>query len=221
MAVQMQHDDQSRTYFRAGAETAQWRGELPGPRIGPKERIDLIAVSAAWDQLDDRARFLLGRDGTILAAGNDARALIDRIDSLATPDGNRLMGCGAARAAFQRLLAVAPRRTDAAILRETRSGGHCLVNSVGICRNTIGLAIRLASEDFRPRFPDFTETFGLTPSEVHVIEKLLCGRTPQDIGRGLKISVHTVRAHIRHCYDKLGVSSREELWQKLSPFRLN
>jgi DNA-binding CsgD family transcriptional regulator len=33
--------------------------------------------------------------------------------------------------------------------------------------------------------------------------------------------VHTVRAHLRHCYDKLGVSYREALWQRLAPYRLN
>lgn len=206
---------------RPGDGALQWWGELPGPRIGPKDHIDLCVMTAAWDQLDDRGRFLLRRDGTILAAGDNARAIVMNSDNLSILEGSKLIGCGQARHAFTRLLEVAPQQTDSVILQEKRSGGHCVISAVGVCRNSVGVAIRLATGAFRPRFADLAEAFALTPSEVHVIEMLLCGSTPRDIGRELRISVHTVRAHIRHCYDKLGISSREELWQKLSPFRLN
>ena len=36
----------------------------------------------------------------------------------------------------------------------------------------------------------------------------------------LHTSVKTVRTHIRHVYSKLGVSSREELFHKLTPYMI-
>lgn len=202
-------------------ETTHWWSELPGPSIGPKKHFDLNAVTAAWDNIDGRARFLLERDGTILVAGDTAISLVDQLDCLAIREGTALIGCGTSAGTFTKLLQVPCQQTETVILSDQKSGGHAIVTAVGVCRNSVGVAIRVAAEGYKAKYADFAEAFALTPCEVHVVELLLCGATPQQISHELAISIHTVRTHIRHCYDKFDVSSREELWQKLSPFRLN
>ncbi len=52
---------------------------------------------------------------------------------------------------------------------------------------------------------------GLTPRETEVLEHLLAGRSSVDIGRRLYLSPHTVNDHVRHIFEKAGVSSRMEL----------
>jgi len=83
------------------------------------------------------------------------------------------------------------------------------------------MAIRDADGAFVTVLADLEKAFGLTRCEVLVLEKLMRGHVPHQIAEELAISVHTVRAHLRHCYDKLRVSSREELWQRLAPYHLN
>lgn len=207
--------------FSNATNSVQWWSDLPGPTVGPKKRFDFGAVTSAWDIIDGQGRFLLQRDGTILVAGQTARSLVDQMDCLAIRDRTKLIGCGPSACTFAQLLHVPSHQTQTVILPDQRSGGHAIVTSVGVCRNSVGVAVRLASDSYKAKYADFAKAFALTPCEVHVIEMQMCGATPQEVSRELGVSIHTVRTHIRHCYDKLGVSNREELWQKLSPFRIN
>ena len=51
----------------------------------------------------------------------------------------------------------------------------------------------------------------LTPRERQVVEHVTLGATNQQVARRLRVSPHTVSAHLRHVFDKLGVCSRVEL----------
>lgn len=51
----------------------------------------------------------------------------------------------------------------------------------------------------------------LTPRELQVVELVTLGATNQQAARRLHVSPHTVNAHLRHVFAKLGVSSRVEL----------
>jgi DNA-binding NarL/FixJ family response regulator len=50
----------------------------------------------------------------------------------------------------------------------------------------------------------------LTPREEEIVGQLAQGRFDKEIADRLAISVHTVRAHLRHIYEKLHVQSRTE-----------
>lgn len=50
----------------------------------------------------------------------------------------------------------------------------------------------------------------LTDREQEVLERLVSRRTSAEIGAELHLSVHTVKTHQRHIYQKLGVSSRRD-----------
>lgn len=50
----------------------------------------------------------------------------------------------------------------------------------------------------------------LTPREQEVLARLVSYRTSAEIGAELHLSVHTVKTHQRHIYQKLGASTRRE-----------
>lgn len=53
--------------------------------------------------------------------------------------------------------------------------------------------------------------FGLTPREIEVIATIVAGYSNLDIAEKFSLSEHTVKHHIGHIFDKLGVSNRLEL----------
>jgi DNA-binding NarL/FixJ family response regulator len=111
--------------------------------------------------------------------------------------------------------------TETIVVPKRTGDGHYVISATGISAAAVAVAIRDADGEFTTVLADLEEAFGLTPCEVQVIEKLMHGHAAQHIADELDISVHTVRAHLRHCYDKLEVRSREELWQRLAPYRIN
>ena len=54
------------------------------------------------------------------------------------------------------------------------------------------------------------ESFGLTPREIEVLYLVAQGKTNKEIAADLYISPLTVRTHLEHVYQKLGVGSRTE-----------
>lgn len=62
--------------------------------------------------------------------------------------------------------------------------------------------------------------FQLTPKQAQVLMRMISGESSEDIARALRISVETVRTHVRDVYGKLRVSSREELFVRVRPFYL-
>lgn len=55
------------------------------------------------------------------------------------------------------------------------------------------------------------ERFGLTAREREILVCLLEGRTYEGTGRALFISASTVKTHVKHVYEKMGVKNRDEL----------
>lgn len=50
--------------------------------------------------------------------------------------------------------------------------------------------------------------YGLTAREQDVVELVCCGRTNREIGDCLQISLATVKTHLLHIFEKLGVENR-------------
>jgi DNA-binding CsgD family transcriptional regulator len=60
--------------------------------------------------------------------------------------------------------------------------------------------------------------FQLTPKQSQVLMRMISGESGEDIAKAMRISVETVRTHVRDVYAKLRVSSREELFVRVRPF---
>ena len=122
---------------------------------------------------------------------------------------------------LQKLLKTEVGIVETVAIPKTSGDGHYVISAVGISSTAVAIAIQEADDNFVAVFADLEGVFGLTPCEVLVVVRLVRGFCAQRIADDLDVSVHTVRAHLRHCYEKLGVSSREQLWQRLAPYRLN
>ena len=83
------------------------------------------------------------------------------------------------------------------------------------------MSLQPATEMVEPELANLKEVFGLTTAEASIVYDLFLGHTPQQISEAHDNSIHTIRAHIRRCYDKLGITCREELWRKLNAYRLS
>ena len=104
-----------------------------------------------------------------------------------------LLGDGISNALWRSLLIVFIAYVGFDILREFHSVERVLAETIG--RYDMGII----------------EKFGLTNREKEVLELLLQGRRAAWIAKKLYVSESTVRAHMRHIYQKTGVHSREEL----------
>jgi DNA-binding CsgD family transcriptional regulator len=63
----------------------------------------------------------------------------------------------------------------------------------------------------RPRSAVLSGVDSLTPSEVRVARMAVEGMTNREIAQGLFVTAKTVETHLRHVYQKLGISKRAEL----------
>ncbi|HEY9554802.1 MAG TPA: helix-turn-helix transcriptional regulator [Allosphingosinicella sp.] len=88
-------------------------------------------------------------------------------------------------------------------------------------KRLVGIAIRNVVGTFNPRWTDLKRAFHLTQAEDQVVKSLLGGSSAEQIAEMHGLSLDTIRTHIRHAYDKLQVSSREQMWHRLAPYRLN
>jgi len=60
----------------------------------------------------------------------------------------------------------------------------------------------------RPTATNDGQRYGLTGREMDVVRLLCCGRTNREIGECLKIGQATVKTHLIHIFEKLGVETR-------------
>lgn len=84
------------------------------------------------------------------------------------------------------------------------ANGQCWIG-----RQTTGSLVEVLQQ--RARASMDRPSFGLTPRELQVISTVAAGCTNKDIARTLAISEDTVKRHLTHIFDKLGVSNRLEL----------
>ncbi len=59
------------------------------------------------------------------------------------------------------------------------------------------------------------DSFGLTPREIEIASLLCQGVSPANVSKSLFVSQSTTYKHIAHIYDKMQVSSRQQLLVKL------
>ena len=144
-------------------------------------------------------RFGPGVEGTRLATGADATAEIKR--TMEKPP---------------HVLVVTNYDTDADILGAIEAGalGYLLKDAPP---EELLAAVRSAAEGDSPLSPTVanrlmtrvrTPRTSLTPRELEVLKLVASGSSNREIGRALLLSEATVKSHLVHIYDKLGVRSR-------------
>lgn len=126
---------------------------------------------------------------------------------------------------FEALLDVTTGSVNTFCLPRRRKGGHLLMRASLLKEASgmplIGIMFHSTGPDFAPRWADIAAIFNLTAAEHRIVHLLLQGVRPEAIAARQKLSINTVRTHISHAYDKIGISSRDDLWRQLAPYRIN
>ena len=144
-------------------------------------------------------RFGAGAEGTLVSTGADATAAIKR--TMKNPPN---------------VLVVTNYDTDADILGAIEAGavGYLLKDAPPV---DVLAAVRSAAEGDSTLSPVVanrlmtrvrTPRTSLTPRELEVLKLVAAGSSNRDIGKVLFLSEATVKSHLVHIYDKLGVRSR-------------
>lgn len=72
-------------------------------------------------------------------------------------------------------------------------------------------ALRSLSERVAASAQKQPDVFGLTPRELQIVAGIAAGETNREIAERLAVREHTVKHHLTHIFDKVGVFSRLEL----------
>ncbi len=170
---------------------------------------------ANWIDGERRARLIVTRDLDVLWMNEAARVMRDDGDAFEVIDG-RL----APRSPIVASLVCGARPEDAACSVVPGEGGrHWVAWAREVCappKALIGLTLQRARGEVR--FQALIENHLLTPSEGRIVEMLLAGAETGRIAQALDISIETLRTHLKHAYQKLGVRSRGELFAEALSF---
>lgn len=102
-------------------------------------------------------------------------------------------------------------------LTDAHTGEHIILTTTRL-GDAVAMTLHWPEQDPPIKLVNLHDAFGLTHAEQCVAEHLINGNTAEETARLLRVSLETVRTHIKRTYAKLGVSSREALLRKLRGF---
>lgn len=170
---------------------------------------------ANWVDGERRARLIVTRDLDVMWMNEAARVLRDDGQAFEVNEG-RLTPRSPIIAAL--VNKARPEEAGCAVV-PGEGGRHWVAWAREVCAppNTlIGLTLQRARAEMR--FQALIENHLLTPSEGRIIEMLLAGIETGRVAQALDISIETLRTHLKHAYQKLGVRSRGELFAEALSF---
>ncbi|HEY4031153.1 MAG TPA: LuxR C-terminal-related transcriptional regulator [Caulobacteraceae bacterium] len=177
-------------------------------------------VMETWLKLGRRARLILTEDLALHWCNAAGAALLERRDPLLLcGDAVRPRNLADSRR-FQDFVSKAGGEVSVLCLANRDREEHLLAAAVRLPGRLVGVTASFASDKVERHWVDLREVFGLTACERDIAQALSTGLTAEAVAHKLNTSVKTVRTHIRHLYSKLGVCSREELFQKLTPYMI-
>jgi len=194
------------------------------PRLSDREAFDVHGLLGNWLFSDGNNRMVLTLAGRLLWSNHLAdRYLNAGVDFHATREQVRVADPQQC-AAFESFIRSATPEMSSWFYRRHCGDGGLLMRAWRLGEApepVVGVVFHSTGSDFEPRWANFSEAFGLTPTESRMATGLLEGRSVDDLAAAFKIGVGTVRTHVKRLYGKLGVSSRGEFFRALAPFRLS
>ena len=176
---------------------------------------------AGWIDQEERARVVVDANLTAHWMSSRAKSLMDDNGSVMHRNGRILPRDRRVEGQLRTFVERATNVVSAQCLSDSDSGEQIVVTATRLPRpweHLVGVTLQRASYDVSVRLADLEQAFGLTRTEARVARHLFCGHTAEETADDLKVSLDTVRTHIKRAYAKLGVSSREHFFHKLTPF---
>lgn len=168
----------------------------------------------------DQPFFLLSRGGLMLFANQAALNLVRDTRALTLRDGILCRGVGGsplteqfdARTTLAVDLPAAPPDCPAMKIVPLSHARNTQSMFRWFPRAAYVVLPQEAAEDApQPTIDAFGGHHGLTPAERHVLAHIVAGRSPKEASDVLGLSVHTVRAHLAHIFQKTGLRNQREL----------
>jgi DNA-binding CsgD family transcriptional regulator len=92
---------------------------------------------------------------------------------------------------------------------------HLRAVDLGVARHGRSPATLILLDSQDPLSDQDLEREGLTRAEIRIARLVMRGKTNREIALSLSVSIHTVRHHVQHIHDKVGVRSRTQLMETL------
>lgn len=183
----------------------------------------IAALLSNWLDQEWEARFLLDDRLTVLWRNQSASDWLERNDCPLRIGGEALAAKDTRlQSRFDALFSGADIPVRTISLSDSVSGKDMLfcARPVGELGNAthFGLSVRSTCTGQAHDLVGLQEAFNLTPSEEAVLKKMVRGNTVDRIAQSSRISPETVRTHVRRAYSKMSVSSREEMFSRITPF---
>jgi DNA-binding CsgD family transcriptional regulator len=181
---------------------------------------NFAGLALEWLRADRACRLLITRNFGVLWANDAAIAELTAGRELELRDDRLMIAEGAHQ--YQLGLAMSAASAGHYWLPCADGQGHFVIqfDMVGDADDAavFGLVIRRCGGHRPVPAADLARLFGLTAGEHRVVRKLLEGLPAEDTAASLGIGIETVRSHIRQVYSKLGVRSREALFQRITSY---
>lgn len=176
---------------------------------------------ADWVQRERRARVLVDDGLRVLWMSFSAERMMSGPNSLLIRNGHVRTRENRFDQQLRELIGRASQEISTCCLHDTKTSEHLVVTALRLSEpsdDMVGLTLLRASDDFPFDLADLHSAFGFTQTESRVACRLMGGRTAGETADELGVSLETVRTHIKRAYAKLGVSSREGFFYRLTPF---
>jgi DNA-binding CsgD family transcriptional regulator/PAS domain-containing protein len=197
------------------------------------------ALEDAWDRLAC-GLFVLDGNGRILWANRAGERTLANQDGLSGYDGSLLAATNEANAKLRQLIGEAARTANGdglchggAILVPRRPPAQPLplvvspLRAESASRTAAGIApnggvpavlVFVNDPDLNPKIPGalLQKLYRLTEREARLAVLLLEGLDLREIGQRMDVSIHTVRTHLRHLFDKTNTRRQAQLIRVLS-----
>jgi DNA-binding CsgD family transcriptional regulator len=181
--------------------------------------VDRILVE--WIDGDARARILVDANLNLHWVSSRAEALMKANNSVLHRNGRVVPRDRRLEGELRTFVQEATNELSAQCIADRRSGEQVVLTARRLhspWEHLVGVTLHPAGEDCDVRLADLRQALGLTRMEARVAHHLFCGKTAEETAEDLKVSLDTVRTHIKRAYAKLGVSSREHFFRKLTPY---
>ena len=188
----------------------------PIPANGPLDQAVVV-----WVERERRARVLVDDALRVLWMSSSAEQIVSGPNSLLIRNGHIRTRENRFDHRLRELINGASSQTSACCLHDAKTGEHLVLTAVRLSPpsdDMVGLTLLRASDDFPFDLADLHSAFGFTQTEARVACCLMGGHTAGETAEDLGVSLETVRTHIKRAYAKLGVSSREGFFHRLTPF---
>jgi len=176
---------------------------------------------AVWVEQERCARLLVDDNLRVLWMSAAAEGLMNLPNSLVIRNGHIRTRENRFDRQVRDLINGATSQVATLCLYDAKNGQHLVLTGVRLgapAEALVGLTLLRAGEDFEFHLADLHSAFDLTQTEARVAYCLMDGHTAGETAEGLGVSLETVRTHIKRAYAKLGVSSREGFFHRLTPF---